>query len=112
MSRYYVSRVAWLSALLSRVAAQRVICWDFDDDDPDAVGVLDPHLDQAPGLLSWFPEDADSRSGEAIVLGPDIPARASPLRLTGRTPFGVSARLPLAVTAALGCRRRKIRKTS
>jgi len=58
---------------LSGVAAKRVVGWDFDEDDPDAVGILDPHLGQAPGLCDRLPQDRDSGGGEAAVLGVDVP---------------------------------------
>jgi hypothetical protein len=44
----------------SRVAAQRVIGGDLNDDDPDAIGVLDPHFDQPPGLDDGLPENTYS----------------------------------------------------
>jgi hypothetical protein len=31
-----------------------VIGRDFDEDDPNAVGVLDPHFGQSPGLGYWL----------------------------------------------------------
>jgi hypothetical protein len=49
-----------------------VIGRDLDQDDPDAVGVLDPHLDQAPGLRYWLPHDRDSGRGQPGMLGADI----------------------------------------
>jgi hypothetical protein len=50
-----------------------VIGWNLDQDDPDVIGVLDPHLDQAPGLRRGFPDDADGRCGQPGVLGVDVP---------------------------------------
>jgi hypothetical protein len=47
-----------------------VIGGNLDQDDPDAIGVLDPHLDQSPGLRCGFPEDADGGCGQP---GVDIP---------------------------------------
>jgi hypothetical protein len=49
-----------------------VIGRDLDQDDADAVGVLDPHLDQAPGFRHWLPHDRDSGRGQPGMLGADI----------------------------------------
>ena len=46
---------------------------NLDQDDPYAVGVLDPHLDQAPGLHCWLPDNRDPGCGQPGVLGADIP---------------------------------------
>jgi len=46
---------------------------NLDQDDPDAVGVLDPHLGQAPGLRSRLPHNRDSGRGQPGVLGVNIP---------------------------------------
>ena len=46
---------------------------NLDQDDPDAIGVLDPHLDQSPRLCCGFPDDADSGCDQPGVLGVDIP---------------------------------------
>ena len=46
---------------------------NLDQDDPDAVGVLDPHLGQAPGLRSRLPHNRDSGCGQPGVLGVNIP---------------------------------------
>jgi hypothetical protein len=46
---------------------------DLDQDDPDAVGVLDLHLGQAPGLHCWLPHDWDSGRGQPGVLSVNIP---------------------------------------
>jgi len=45
---------------------------NLDQDDPYAVGVLDPHLDQAPGLHCWLPDNRDPGCGQPGVLGADI----------------------------------------
>ena len=45
---------------------------NLDQDDPDAVGVLDLHLDQAPRLGCRFPHDRDSGRGQPGVLGVNI----------------------------------------
>jgi hypothetical protein len=50
-----------------------VIGRNLDRDDPDAVRVLDPHLDQTPGLRSRLPYNHDSSRGQPGVLGVDIP---------------------------------------
>jgi hypothetical protein len=50
-----------------------VIGGNLDQDDADAVGVLDPHLDQAPRLCCGLPDDGDSGRGQPGVLGADIP---------------------------------------
>ena len=46
---------------------------NLDQDDPDAVGVLDPHLGQAPGLRSRLPDNRDSSRSQPGMLGVDIP---------------------------------------
>jgi ubiquinone/menaquinone biosynthesis C-methylase UbiE len=62
-----------LPVLRPRVPAERVVGWDFDQDDPDAVGVLDPHLSQPPGLGHRLPQNARAGRGQALMLGVDIP---------------------------------------
>ena len=44
---------------------------NLDQDDLDAVGVLDPHLDQSPGLRRGLPDDRDAGCGQPAVLGAD-----------------------------------------
>jgi hypothetical protein len=44
----------------------------LDHDDLDAVGVLDLHFGQAPGLGGGFPDDVDCGRGQPGVLGVDI----------------------------------------
>ena len=56
----------------SRVTAERVTGRNLDQDDPEAVGVLDPHLDQAPGLRHRLPQDRDSGRGQPGMLGVNI----------------------------------------
>ena len=46
---------------------------DLDQDDPDAVGIGDPHFGQAPGLGHRFPDDGYSGAGEPGVLGANVP---------------------------------------
>ena len=53
--------------------AERVIGGNLDQDDLDAIGVLDPHLGQAPGLGRGPPDDGDPGRGQPGVLGVDIP---------------------------------------
>ena len=50
-----------------------MISRNLDQDDPDAVWVLDPHLGQAPGLCCWLPHDRDPGCGQPGVLGVNIP---------------------------------------
>jgi hypothetical protein len=45
-----------------------MISGNLDQDDPDAVGVLELHLDQAPRLGYRFPHDRDSGCGQPGVL--------------------------------------------
>jgi hypothetical protein len=45
---------------------------NLDQDDPDAVGVLDPHLDQAPWLRYRLAYDRDSGGGQPGVLGMNV----------------------------------------
>src|SRR5690348_11819354 len=57
---------------LSRVTPERVISWNLDQDDPDAVRVLDVHLGQAPRLGGRLPYDRASGRGQPGVLGVHI----------------------------------------
>jgi hypothetical protein len=50
-----------------------VIGRNLDQDDPDAVGVLDPHLDQALGLCYRFLDHRDSGRGRPGMLSVNIP---------------------------------------
>jgi hypothetical protein len=45
-----------------------VIGGNLDEYDPDAVRVLDPHLDQSPGLCYGLPEDTNSCRNQPVVL--------------------------------------------
>jgi hypothetical protein len=45
----------------------------LDQDDLDAIGVLDPRFGQASGLGCGLPDDGDSGRGQPGVLGVDIP---------------------------------------
>jgi hypothetical protein len=49
-----------------------VVGGDLDQDDPHAVRILDPRLDQAPGLFLRFSQHPDAGCGQAFVLGADI----------------------------------------
>ncbi len=49
-----------------------MISGNLDQDDPDAVGVLDMHLAQAPRLGCRFPYDRDSGCGQPNVFGVHI----------------------------------------
>ena len=46
---------------------------NLDQDDPYAIGVLDLHLDQAPGLRCWLSDNRDSGCSQPCMLGADIP---------------------------------------
>jgi hypothetical protein len=48
---------------------ERVADRDFDENDPDAIGVLDPHLHQTPGLCSRAPARSGLRPRQAGGLG-------------------------------------------
>ena len=45
----------------------------LDQDDPDAVRILDPHLGQAPGLGLGSAQNASAGRGEPLVLGGHVP---------------------------------------
>jgi hypothetical protein len=45
---------------------------NFDENDPEAAGVLDLHLGQAAGLRSWLPQDRDCGRSQPGVLGVNI----------------------------------------
>jgi uncharacterized protein YciI len=62
-----------VQARLSRVAAQRVVGGDLDEDEPHAVRVLDPHLGQPPRLFDRLAQDPGPGRGQAAVLGADVP---------------------------------------
>ena len=46
---------------------------NFDEHDPDAVRVLDPHFGQPPGFRHGLAEDTDSGRRQPVVLGVNIP---------------------------------------
>jgi hypothetical protein len=66
-------RVAVTAVTPAAGRGERVIGRNLDQDDPDAVGVLDPHLDQTPGLRSRLPDNRDSSRSQPDMLGVDIP---------------------------------------
>jgi hypothetical protein len=66
------------------VKAERVIGGNLDQDDPDAIRILDPQLDQAPGLRCWLPDDRHSGCGQPGVLGGNIPYLEPDSRTPGR----------------------------
>jgi hypothetical protein len=75
---------------------------NFDKDDPDAIGVLDPHLGQAPRLCGRLPENAGPCRGEAAVLGRIRLLRISTLRSSQPVPVNVPlliVTLPLTRTS-------------
>jgi hypothetical protein len=45
---------------------------NLDEDNLYPVGVLDPHLDQSPGLGLGFLEYTDPGGGQPLMLGVDI----------------------------------------
>jgi hypothetical protein len=49
---------------------------NLDQDDPDAIGVLDPYLGQTPRLRSGLPDDRDAGRGQPSVLGVNVPGLA------------------------------------
>ena len=57
----------------SPVAAQRVIGGNFDQDNGDAVRVLDPHLSQSPRLVYRLTQDPNAGRCQPHMLGIDIP---------------------------------------
>ena len=46
---------------------------NLDEDDPNAIGILDPHFNQPPGLRYWLPEDTDACRSQPTVLRVNIP---------------------------------------
>jgi hypothetical protein len=72
-----------------------VIGGNLDQDDPDAVGVLDPHLGQAPGLRGGLPDDRDAGRGQQGVLGADTTGAYAAWMASADTP---ADRRPLAET--------------
>jgi hypothetical protein len=59
---------------------------NLDQDDLEAIGVLDPHFDQTPGLGCGPPDDGDSGSSQPGVLSVNIPyLEPDPHRVPNRT---------------------------
>lgn len=50
------------------IAAERMVIGDFDQDETQSVGILDPRLDQSPRLLLRCAEDSHARCQQAMVL--------------------------------------------
>jgi hypothetical protein len=46
---------------------------NLDQDDPDAIGVLDPHLAQSPGFCGRLPDNPYSGRRQPGVLGVNVP---------------------------------------
>ena len=46
---------------------------DLDQDDPDPVRVLDPHLDQPPWLGRGLPQHTGAGRSQPLMLGVDWP---------------------------------------
>jgi hypothetical protein len=51
------------------VSPERMVVWDFDEGDPNVVGIHDPHLDQAPCLAPRFAENCDPGVQQSAMLG-------------------------------------------
>jgi len=49
-----------------------VVGGDFHQNDPDAVGILDPHLGQSPWLGYGLTQHAHARRQQPLVLGGEI----------------------------------------
>jgi hypothetical protein len=50
-----------------------VIGGNLDENDPDAIRVFDPHLDQAPGLHRGLSENSNSCRSKPLMLCVNIP---------------------------------------
>ncbi len=61
-----------------------MVSGNLDQDDPDAVGILDLHLDQAPRLGYRIPHDRDSGRGQPDVLGVHVRLDPDHHRVPGR----------------------------
>ena len=46
---------------------------NLDEDDLNAIGILDPHFNQSPGLRYWLPEDTDACRSQPTVLRVNVP---------------------------------------
>jgi hypothetical protein len=49
-----------------------MVCGDLDENDWYPVGILEPHLDQSPGLDLWFPQHLDSSCRLPFILSADV----------------------------------------
>ncbi len=50
-----------------------MIAGDFNENDPDTVGVLDPHLGQPPGLRYRLTQNANASRSQPLTLGVHVP---------------------------------------
>jgi hypothetical protein len=50
-----------------------VIGRNLDENDPDAVRVLEPHLDQSPGLSNGGSENASASRSQPLMLSMNVP---------------------------------------
>ena len=50
-----------------------MLVWDLDKDDPDPVGVSDPHLEQSPWFAFGWTQDLDTGRLQALMLHGEIP---------------------------------------
>jgi hypothetical protein len=57
----------------SQVASERVIGGDFNENDPHAVGVLDRHLDQSPGLGRGPSQNTNAGRSQPLFLSANVP---------------------------------------
>jgi hypothetical protein len=75
-----------------------MISRNLDQDDPDAVRIFDPHLDQAPRLGHRFPHYRDSGRSQPGVLGVNVadldPDHHRPSGQAGRVPGDLKQPLP------------------
>lgn len=58
-----ICRIGFVTLAVRPIAghgAEGVIGGNPGQDNPEAVGVLDPHLDQSPGLRRGLPDDPDA----------------------------------------------------
>ncbi len=49
-----------------------MISRDFNEDDPDAIGVLDPHLGQSPWLGYWLTQNASTSRSQPLMLSVNV----------------------------------------
>jgi hypothetical protein len=53
--------------IVSPWGGAEVVDRNLDQDGPEAVGIVDPHLDQSPGLGRGFPDDRYSARGQPVA---------------------------------------------